>query len=182
MVQVLILLNSLQFFIMDVNIIFSEHTGSSFSAVSLETFHFSQLSVRWDLQVDFRAHHFNVSSISRVSNLDPRGSALFWEVGSGFGFAFKSKLRSFRSTKLSRGGPWTLKMEAWRLKIEAWRLKMEAWRLNIEARRLKMEPRRLKIEAWRLKMEACRLKMEAWRLKMEAWRVCRPSGRGLASP
>ncbi len=29
----------------------------------------------------------------------------------------------------SRGGPWTLKMEAWRLKMEAWRLKMEPSRV-----------------------------------------------------
>jgi hypothetical protein len=28
----------------------------------------------------------------------------------------------FRGSKWSRGGPWTLKMEAWRLKMEAWRV------------------------------------------------------------
>jgi hypothetical protein len=50
------------------------------------------------------------------------GSALFLKVGSGsalerkagFAPAIKSKFRSSRGLKLSRGGPWTLKMEAWR--------------------------------------------------------------------
>jgi hypothetical protein len=31
---------------------------------------------------------------------------------------FKSEFRSFRGSKWSRGGPWTLTMEKWRLKIE----------------------------------------------------------------
>ncbi len=42
------------------------------------------------------------------------GSALEWKGGSGS--ALKSKFRSFRGSKWSRGGSWK-----WRLKMEAWR-------------------------------------------------------------
>jgi hypothetical protein len=40
------------------------------------------------------------------------------EAGSGYRSALKSKIRSFRGSIWSRGGPWTLKMDAWRLKME----------------------------------------------------------------
>ncbi len=38
------------------------------------------------------------------------------------GSALKSKVESLRGSKSSRGGPWTLTMEAWKLKIEPWRV------------------------------------------------------------
>jgi hypothetical protein len=54
--------------------------------------------------------------ITRVADPDPHGSALFLEAGSGSalewkagtGSALKAKFRSFRSKKLSRGGPWNV--------------------------------------------------------------------------
>jgi hypothetical protein len=52
------------------------------------------------------------------------------EAGSGSAIRLKTwirirlkvKFRSFRGSKCTRGGPWTLKMEAWRLKMEPWRV------------------------------------------------------------
>jgi hypothetical protein len=51
-------------------------------------------------------------------NLTGFRSALFLEAGSGSA----SKFRSLQGSKWSRGGPWTLKMEAWRLNMEALRV------------------------------------------------------------
>jgi hypothetical protein len=51
----------------------------------------------------------------RVAETDQNGSAFILEAGSGS--ALKSKLRSFRGVNLSRGGPWTLNMEALGLQI-----------------------------------------------------------------
>jgi hypothetical protein len=56
----------------------------------------------------------------RVTDPDPFGSALILQAVSGS--ALKSKFRSFRGSKESRGGPWTLSMEAWRLKMKPWRV------------------------------------------------------------
>jgi hypothetical protein len=47
------------------------------------------------------------------------GFILFREVGSGFRLQRKAgsrKFMSFKGSKWSHGGPWTLAMEAWRLK------------------------------------------------------------------
>ncbi len=46
------------------------------------------------------------------------GSASVWKAGSRSRSALKLK---FRSSKWSRGGPWTLTMEARRIKMEPWR-------------------------------------------------------------
>ncbi len=48
------------------------------------------------------------------------GSALEWNAGSGS--AFKSKFRSCRGSKWSRGGPWTPTMETCWLKMEPWKV------------------------------------------------------------
>jgi hypothetical protein len=48
------------------------------------------------------------------------GSVLESEAGSES--ALQSDFRSFRGTKHSSGGPWTLTIEDWRLKMEPWRV------------------------------------------------------------